>query len=191
MPGASLLYRDRLVGTTDADGAFRMRSTGQEGQLMEFTLRCPEGFTSPAQPLAITLHSTIALNGQQNQEGIVTTAECPPSQRIAAVIVRTPNRPNIKVMYQGHEITRTDAQGYAHMIFRVPANELLSFRLDTSEQPLLAPASPTVSVTTHDNDDVYVLSQNFDQNAAPRAPPRPHGPVHTIIRVPTHNSRIF
>lgn len=190
MAGASLLYHDRLLGTTDSEGTFRMRTTGQEGQLMELTLRCPDGFTSPTAPLPITLHSTIGLNGQQN-DGIVTTAQCPPSQRVAAIIVRTPNRANIKVMYQGHEITRTDAQGYAHMIFRVPPNELLSFRLDTTEQPLLVPASPTQSVTTRDQDDVYVVSQTFDQLAPARAPPRPHGPVHTIIRVPARNGRLF
>lgn len=185
MPGARIFLRDRELGATDASGAFRMQTPGVEGTAVDLTVRCPDGFTSPAQPVPVVLRSTIALDRAQRGAGIETTAQCPPSQRIAAVIVRTPNRANLPILYNGREITRTDLQGVAHMIFRVAPREAIAFRIDTSAQPTLRPQSPLLTVTTREGDDVYVASQSFDEEQARviRRPsgPRPVGPR----RIPT------
>lgn len=185
LPGAQILLRERELGSTDANGAFQMQTPGVEGTTVDLTVRCPSGFTSPAQPVPVVLRSTIALDRAQRGSGIETTAECPPSQRIAAVIVRTPGRANLPILYEGREITRTDLQGVAHMIFRVEPRQTLSFRIDTAAQPTLRPQSPLLTVTTREADDVYVASQSFDEEAARviRRPtgPRPAGPT----RIPT------
>jgi hypothetical protein len=180
MPGAQILIRDRPQGTTDAQGSFRMRMAGSEGAVVEVTVRCPEGFQSPAEAVRVPLRSAVALD--RNTQGIETTVQCPPDQRIAAVIVRTPNRANLPVMYQGREVTRTDLQGVAHMIFKVRPRDVLAFRIDTSAQPLLRPASPTFTIATRDHDDVYVSTLNFEEAPAPRPPRRPSAPSVPIIR---------
>lgn len=182
MPGAQILIRDRPQGSTDAQGSFRMRMTGVEGLTVPVTVRCPSGFISPAEPITVTLRSSIAIDRNAHGGGIETTVQCPPDQRIAAVIVRTPNRANLPIFYQGREITRTDLQGVAHMIFKVHPRDVLVFRLDTSAQPLLRPANPTFNVATREGDDVYVSTLNFEEAPAPRVIRRPSGPATPVIR---------
>lgn len=171
LPGASIVINNRELGATDAQGRFRMETVGVEGTAVEVTVRCPNGFRSPAQPLAVVLRSTVQLDQSQRGQGIETTAECPPTQRIAAVVVRS--RPNLPVIYENREITRTDLQGVAHMIFRVNTGDTLRLRLNTAEQPALRPANPELVVHTGEGDNVYVTAQNFEEVAPPR-PPRVH-----------------
>lgn len=185
LPGAQILLRDRELGSTDAAGNFRMQTPGVEGTTVDLTVRCPNGFTSPAQPIAVVLRSTIALDRTQQAAGIETTAQCPPTHRIAAVVVRTPNRGNLPILHNGREITRTDLQGVAHMIFRVTPREAVTLRIDTSGQPNLRPQNPLLTINTREGDEVYVASQNFEEEI-----PRPvrrrviqRGP--TIQRVPS------
>lgn len=182
MPGAQVVIRDRPQGTTDAQGSFRMRMSGTEGAVVEVTVRCPEGFQSPAEAVRVPLRSAVSLDRSAHAAGIEATVQCPPDQRVAAVIVRTPNRANLPVVYQGREVTRTDLQGVAHMIFKVRPRDVLAFRIDTTGQPLLRPASPTFTVATRDGDDVYVSTLNFEEAAAPRQPRRPSGPSVPVIR---------
>ncbi len=168
LPGAAIVINGRELGATDAQGRFRMETIGVEGTAVEVTVRCPNGFQSPAQPLAVVLRSIGQLDQSQRGQGIETTAQCPPTQRIAAVVVRS--RPNLPVIYDNREITRTDLQGVAHMIFRVSTNDTLRLRLNTNEQPFLRPANPELVVHTGSTDDVYVTAQNFEEAAPPRAP---------------------
>ncbi len=184
LPGATVVIANRELGATDAQGRFRMETVGTEGAPVEVLVRCPAGFRSPPMPLQVVLRSTVALDQSQRGQGIETTAQCPPSQRIAAVIVRTPGRPNLPIVYDNHEITRTDLQGVAHMIFRVGAGDPLRLRIDTHEQPLLRPANPELVVLTTDSDNVYVSAQNFEEFAAPRAPRPRVVPVNRPIRIP-------
>jgi hypothetical protein len=103
------------------------------------------------------------------------------------VVVRTPGRANLPILHNGREITRTDLQGVAHMIFRVAPREAIALRIDTTAQPTLRPQNPLLTVTTREGDDVYVASQNFDDYIAPvvRRPVVHRGPV--IQRVPTRS----
>ena len=185
LPGAAVVIGGRELGATDAEGRFRMETVGVEGTAVEVTVRCPAGFRSPTQPLQVVLRSTVQLDQAQRGQGIETTAQCPPSQRIAAVVVRIPGRPNLPIVYDNHEITRTDLQGIAHMIFRVNGGDTLRLRVDTHEQPLLRPANPELVVHTTDTDDVYVSTQGFEDAPAPRAPrpraaPVNHGPTRIV-----------
>lgn len=168
LPGAAIVINGRELGATDAQGLFRMETVGLEGSSVEVTVRCPNGFRSPPQPLAVVLRSIRQLDQSQRGQGIETTAQCPPSQRIAAVVVRS--RPNLPVIYDNREITRTDLQGVAHMIFRVSVGDTLRLRLNTNEQPFLRPANPELVVHTNDTDNVYVSAQNFEEAAVPRPP---------------------
>jgi hypothetical protein len=178
LPGAAIVIGGRELGATDREGRFRMETVGVEGTSVEVTVRCPAGFRSPAQPVAVVLRSTVQLDQAQRGQGIETTAQCPPTQRIAAVVVRVPGRPNLPILYDNREITRTDLQGIAHMIFRVGGGDTLRLRIDTHEQPLLRPANPELVVHTTDADNVYVSTQGFEDAAAPRAPRPRAAPVN-------------
>lgn len=186
MPGARVVISNHELGATDANGRFQMQTTGSEGLRVDVTIVCPAGFVSPAQPLPVTLRSALALDRAQRNAGVETTVQCPPTQRIAAVVIRTPNRANLPIEYEGHEITRTDAQGVAHMIFRVDAAQPIALRINTTQQPQLRPASPPVTINTRDADDVYVKTVEFDEEVV-RRPTVHHGPVRTgPVRIPTH-----
>ena len=178
LPGAAIVIGGRELGATNREGRFRMETVGVEGTSVEVTVRCPAGFRSPAQPVAVVLRSTVQLDQAQRGQGIETTAQCPPTQRIAAVVVRVPGRPNLPILYDNREITRTDLQGIAHMIFRVGGGDTLRLRIDTHEQPLLRPANPELVVHTTDADNVYVSTQGFEDAAAPRAPRPRAAPVN-------------
>lgn len=178
LPGAAVVIGGRELGATDAQGRFRMETVGTEGTAVEVVVRCPPGFRSPPQPLAVVLRSTVQLDQTQRGQGIETTAQCPPTQRIAAVVVRIPGRPNLPIVYDNREITRTDLQGVAHMIFRVGGGDTLRLRIDTHEQPLLRPANPELVVHTTDSDNVYVSSQNFEDAPPPRVPRPRAAPVN-------------
>lgn len=178
LPGAAVVIGGRELGATDAQGRFRMETVGVEGSSVEVVVRCPAGFRSPAQPLSVVLRSTVQLDQAQRGQGIETTAQCPPTQRIAAVVVRVPGRPNLPILYENREITRTDLQGIAHMIFRVGGGDTLRLRVDTREQPLLRPANPELVVHTTDADNVYVSTQGFEEAAPPRAPRPRAAPVN-------------
>lgn len=178
LPGAAVVIGGRELGATDAQGRFRMETVGVEGTSVEVVVRCPAGFRSPAQPLAVVLRSTVQLDQTQRGQGIETTAQCPPTQRIAAVVVRIPGRPNLPLFYENREITRTDLQGVAHMIFRVGGGDTLRLRIDTREQPQLRPANPELVVHTTDSDNVYVSTQGFEEVAPPRAPRPRAAPVN-------------
>jgi hypothetical protein len=178
LPGAAVIIGGRELGATDAQGRFRMETVGVEGTSVEVTVRCPPGFRSPSQPLAVVLRSTVQLNQAQRGQGIETTAQCPPTQRIAAVVVRVPGRPNLPILYENREVTRTDLQGIAHMIFRVGAGDTLRLRINTREQPLLRPANPELVVHTTDTDNVYVNTQSFEVAPPPRAPRSHSAPVN-------------
>jgi len=173
MPGAVVLYRDRELGATDTAGAFMLQTPGLEGTTLALTVRCPTGFVSPPQDIPVTLRSTISLGDGGGSAGTETTVQCPPAHRIAAVVVRTPGRSNLPIIYGGREITRTDLQGIAHLIFRVTTGESISLRVDTSGQPLLRPQNPLLTINTRPSDDVYVSTQNFSEAAPPRPVSRP------------------
>ncbi|MBL8600834.1 MAG: hypothetical protein JNK72_02825 [Myxococcales bacterium] len=180
MPGAVVLYRDRELGRTDNNGTFVLQTPGVEGTTLNLTVRCPAGFSPASQEVPVMLRSTLSLGDGGRNDGTETTVRCPPSQRIAAVVVRTPGHPNLPIVYNGREITRTDLQGVAHMLFRVNTGEPIALRIDTAQQPLLRPQNPTLTLTTRDLDDVYVATQNFSEEAAPRqvvrSVSRPAGP---------------
>lgn len=183
MPGAKILLGTRELGSTDSHGMFSLRTTGQEGSSVDFTVQCPRGFTSPSEPVRVPLRSSVTLDGGLRTAGIETSVPCPPSQRIAAVVVRIPNRANLPILYQGREITRTDPQGIAHMIFRVNVGEMLQLQVSTAEQPLLRPVSPLLRIATQNRDDVYVSTMNLEQMAAPRATVHRAPVVHRPIRI--------
>lgn len=179
---------DRRMGDTNAAGMIRMEIPGSEGQQVPVVVQCPDGLRSPQQPLMVRLNSVTVLDRLAALRGIVQSVDCPPVDRTVGVVVRTGERPNMSIRWNGREVGRTDASGVAHLTFRAHNGTPIRLEINTSDNPRLHPANPTQLVTVADADDVQVWSQNFEEDPLPAAPrqarrsgPRP--PVNRIIRI--------
>src|SRR5512133_4217448 len=55
LAGVEILRETRALGTTDAGGALRVALSGNEGETVALTVKCPLGFESPTEPLLVGL----------------------------------------------------------------------------------------------------------------------------------------
>jgi hypothetical protein len=161
MLGAELVAGGRPQATTDADGHARLSLAGAEGDAVEIAVRCPPGFQSPPEAIAISLHRLAP-----GSRVPTFAARCAPLARTVVVGIRADNGANLPVTYLGKEVGRTDAWGAAHVVLSVKANETVTLALDTSsagtKQARLRPESPTLSFVAQDKDDFVTLEQKFD-----------------------------
>lgn len=184
LPGAELLVRTRSMGRTDAAGTLQLELPGRDGLVVPVTVRCPEGMRGPQAPIEVTLRTLNILDRASAARGIVNRVNCPPNDRSVAVLVRTDRRANIPVLWQGREVSRTDESGLALLTFRVRPSTPLQLAMNTSEQGQLRPQNPTRQFLSPDSDDVVVWDQEFHEEAAPSARPRPRPHVGPIRRGP-------
>jgi hypothetical protein len=155
--GTEVLYKGKQIGITDQSGMLEFKLKGSEGQVFDLVVKCPQGYESPSKPLSVTLRRLA--EPQATPEYRVV---CAPSLRTIVVAVRAENGPNIPVVYLGRERTRTDQSGAAHLVLKVPPNQPLQLKLDTTNAKDLRPESPTQTVQVKNSDDVLVLEQTFE-----------------------------
>jgi len=165
-PGRATANVDLLVGgrslaRTDANGRAHVSLPGNEGDIAEIAVKCPAGFQSPSEAIAVSLRRLSA-----SSRAPTFMARCAPLTRTIVVGIRAENGPNLPVTYLGKEIGRTDAWGAAHVVLTVKANEQVTLGLDTKsdadKRPKLRPESPTLTFVAKDKDDFVVLEQKFD-----------------------------
>ena len=173
LPGAQLMVRGRPAAVTDAAGTARLAMQGQDGVMVPVTVRCPAGTRSPQQPVEVTLRTLQVFDRAAAARGIVHRVNCPPDDRTLAVIVRTNGRAGLPLMWQGREVSRTDENGMAHVVFHAHPTQQIQLALATDASPLLRPTSPTHQFMVPDADDVQMWPVDF-QDAAPAAAPRVH-----------------
>lgn len=170
LPGAKLQHAGQTLGATDEGGRVVIRATGNEGERVQLQISCPEGFKSPEAPLSVTLR-----RGAQRPEYF---ASCPPLSHKLVVAARLDHGAGLPIRYLGREVARSDAAGVAHLLIEAEADKAIELTIDTSDQPLLRPKSPTARFRVGNRDDVVVLEQAFQ---APRKPTvhvqRATGPV--------------
>ncbi|HEU5058939.1 MAG TPA: hypothetical protein VFU21_20540 [Kofleriaceae bacterium] len=164
----------KTLGTTGKDGALRVTLSGREGTTVPFRVRCPDGYRQPASMPILTLRRFKGLDPAA--AGIKVSIECPPAERLAALVVRT-GRPDLPVLAQGREVARTDADGVAHALMSMPPNSTFRVVIDTSQAPDLRPQSPPTTLTVADADDIFLIDQQFQQEAPPKAAPPPRKKV--------------
>ena len=185
LPGALLLHGNARLGTTADDGSVKLAVLGEEGEVVNLDVRCPEKFRSPPESLSITLHH---LAETARLPEFVTT--CPPRERSVVVAVRADGGQNLPVLYLGQEVARTDASGAAHVFLSAATDTPFELTLGTSETGALGlrPQSPTMKFIVRDRDELLLFNQRFvavaephPSASRPRAPRRvtsqPQGPV--------------
>jgi hypothetical protein len=160
----------KALGTTGKDGALRVTLSGREGTTVPFRVKCPDGFRQPAVMPVLTLRRFKGLDPAA--AGIKVNIECPPAERLAALVLKA-RRPGLPIIAQGREVARTDADGVAHALMSMPPNSTFRVVIDTTEQPALRPQSPATTLTVADADEIFLIDQQFQEEAPPPKPAPP------------------
>lgn len=183
VPGATVITNGQRSGDTDENGELRVGLTGPNGALVSLAVECPEGFRSPADLRPLRLQTFEGLSPDQERQVIRRAVTCLPTERAAAIVVRTVGFADLPVTIRGREVARTDASGSAHFSLRLPPNRSVRIRIDTSARPELRPQSPESTIQMPDRDELFILDQPFELQDAPRrqrrrrAPSGPNLPV--------------
>jgi hypothetical protein len=158
LANVGIVLQGRELGRTEADGSLRLRLQGEPGEKHTLSIACPPDYAAPSKPLSVALRPLI-------EEGSVPRyrAQCSPVMRSLVVAVRAKNGADLPLLYQGREIARTDADGVAHALVRVPPAEHLAFVLDTSapDKTQLQPYSPELTKIMPAHDDIVVFDKAF------------------------------
>jgi hypothetical protein len=170
---ANITSAGNTLAKTDAQGLATLSLTGALGEQLALAVRCPEGFRQPAQPVTVILRPA-----EPNTPPPEYRVACPPAVRSLVVSVRAQNGVGVPLRHLGKELARTDAQGAAHVLLKLPPGEALNLVLDTSapEHHALRPRSPTLKFTVPDRDDVVLFDQAFVVDAPPPAKPKVEQP---------------
>ncbi len=159
LAGVRLLHSGQQLGVTAADGRVAVRATGNEGERIDLTISCPDGYRSPEAPLSVTLR-----HASEHPEYFAT---CPPLSRKLVVAARLEHGAGLPIKYLGRELARSDASGVAHLVLEGEAHKTVELTVDTSEQPQLRPKSPTARFRVGDRDEIVVLQQAFQSRHKP------------------------
>lgn len=167
LAGAVIARGGRELGRTTRQGTIRLALAGQSGDTVALEVSCPEGYASPEKPLQLSLRPLVGDVVPRYR------AFCQASVRSLVVAIRAKGGSDVPIKYHGREIARTDTEGSAHALLRVPPSEPITFVLDTGSaaHAQLRPKSPEFTVNMPARDEVAV----FDQTFSTEAPPRPKG----------------
>jgi hypothetical protein len=173
LSGATLLGTGESRTVSDEAGLVRLRVTGQQGQRLQFQVRCPYGHRSPEQPLEVTL-TRLGAEAPPPEYAV----RCAPELRSVVIAVRAQQGPDLPVTYLGREVARTDRSGAAHVTMQLPPHEPIELSLDTSAAPRLKPRNPTQSFEPPDVDAILLFDASF---VVDKPPPKPKRPRATIF----------
>src|SRR5690606_31900012 len=105
----------QALGTTGPDGVLRVTLAGREGTNVPFHVTCPDGHRPPREMPVLMLRRFTGLDRSAVARGLEVSIECPPAERVAALVLST-GLPDLPVVAQGVEVARTDADGIAHAL---------------------------------------------------------------------------
>lgn len=180
LAGVEIAIAGRPLGVTGATGVLRANLRGREGAVVSYRVNCPDGYRDPEEPPPVTLRQFAGLDPVAAARGVEISIQCRPSDRLAAVVVRSGGIANIPVLMQGQPVALTDASGVAHLMLKLPPNTSFTMALDTSAHPRIAPASPSQPFVVPDSDEVLIFDAPLIEAALP--PPR---------RRPTKRAPVF
>ncbi len=144
-------------GLTGADGKLAVTLTGRPGQVAPLNIKCPEGYASPERTVDVGITELAA-----GSPAPLFEARCTALAHALVVAIRAENGPNLPVIYLGKELARTDADGVAHVVLKLPPGETASVRLDTSAAPALKPQNPELIFKASNRDEMVLLEQKFN-----------------------------
>jgi hypothetical protein len=166
----------RVLGTTDPQGVLHARLQGRDGEERVFTVKCPDGYRSGEERVALQLRTL-------GEAGSELEVRCHPERRLAALLVNAPGFAGLPVLVHGREVGRTDAGGIAHLALRGEPRTPMRVVLDTSSRPRVTPPSPHKDVRIGDRDEIVVFSPGLTEVEPPK-PKRTHKKKDVVVEPP-------
>lgn len=174
--GASVQRNGHDVAMSDPSGAAVVKLAGREGDTVDLTVRCPQGYESPAKAVSVRL--TRRGDSKKMPE---YTVQCSPTYRNVVVAVRAEGGALMPITYLGKPIARTDEAGAAHILLRMRPGDQFELGLDTSAFPKHHPQSPKASfLVPSGSDEVQRFDVRFEVDK----------PKAIVRRAPTGPKRI-
>jgi hypothetical protein len=137
-------------------GAAELKLTGNEGDSVALSVRCPEHYTSPEKAVTVTLRRLAAGSPVPKFDAI-----CTARVHTTLVGIRTENGQGLPIVHQGKVVSQTDEAGTAHFQLTLPPNETVVLSFDTRDKAALRPQNPSVTFRTSDRDELVLLEQKF------------------------------
>ncbi|HKE17985.1 MAG TPA: hypothetical protein VKB80_24080 [Kofleriaceae bacterium] len=175
------------IGKTGKDGRLPTHFRAPDGTLLTVHAQCPDGFVDPVEDTTIVLRE---LSSVATGSGRRVSIQCRRTRVLAAIVVRA-GYPDLPVLFNGEEITRTGTTGVAHVSAAVPPHETFSLTIDTSSAQRLRPKNPASTFTMSAEDSVFVFDSGLERMPEPRKPkprrrpkPKPQAPLRPILIPP-------
>jgi hypothetical protein len=156
------------LGNTDSEGNLLVTLTGPEGASVPLSVRCPEGYRSPAGQRPLRLQRFTSLTQGAAENAISRRIDCPPAERNAAIILRASGMADLPITIRGREVARTDASGVAHFSMRMAPNGQIRLIIDTASRPEIRPQNPEATLRMPDRDEIFIVDQTLEVAEEPR-----------------------
>jgi len=154
--GAQILNGKKVVATTNDTGSAKLSFHGQEGATMSLTVKCPERYASPANPITLGLRHLDPGSPAPRFE-----AKCIRQTHSIVVGVKAENGADLPIVRLGQVIGKTDQLGTTHLLLETSPNEQVTLTLDTSANNMLRPENPNLTFMSKDTDEFVLLEQKF------------------------------
>ena len=183
LAGVTVKANGELLGESDGSGTLAAVLDGASGTMVQIEYTCPEGHEEPERPKSLILTSFQALDPEAGPRGLQMRLECPPKERMAALVVRT-GQPDLAVLVDGTEVARTDATGVAHHLLRGETGSRYRVEISTEGYPKLRPQNPPASVLTlGSRADAFVVAETIAEPRPPSRRRRRRRPSMSVMRI--------
>ena len=162
LAGVAVTANGQEMGESDETGLIASVLEGPTGTMMQISYTCPDGHEQPERPKSLVLTSFQALDPESGPRGLEMHLECPPTERVAGLVVRT-GQPDLPVLLEGEEVARTDESGVAHHILRGAPSSRFRVTISTEGNPNLRPQNPRALVTLGARPDTFVIEEPIEE----------------------------
>ena len=166
--GVRLFRPGAVIGKTGDDGRLAAKFRAPDGTQLAVHARCPEGYVDPVGETRIVLRQ-LSVVAERSGSGRRVLIQCRRTRVVAAVVIRA-GFADLPVLFDGEEITRTGANGVAHVSAAVPPRQTFSLTLDTSSAERLRPKNPAATFTMSGEDSFFVFDSGLERVPEPRKP---------------------
>ena len=163
--GATWTSDGHRLGETGPNGILPIILRGREGQLVQGTVGCPDGYVAPDVIPPVRLTHTRRVSPEQSQP-ITLEVVCVRLPRKVVLVVHAERGPALPVLVDGKAGGSTDLDGNAHVLLRVDHSvRTLDVALDSSGRADLVPPNPAQSFELDERDSLLVFTVTFSPSA--------------------------
>jgi hypothetical protein len=166
--GAEVFDGNKLLGQTDKQGKLVIELQGNDGQIKTLSVECPNGYRIEQAKKPVTLLTLQLLDKERAAQGQQLDWRCIPTERLAVLVVRTPEQDLLPVTIHGQAVAKTDKNGIAHALLRLPPGTKFRARIETASNPKLVPQNPERTFAVKDRDALFLFEQRFAEKKVKR-----------------------